>query len=176
MAIELNTTLSALLTATISWDNKNELENSTTKDQNRVDCEISMAEGAGAGQINIMFHDRRTVTSSTPNDDIDLFGALEDVFGRDLEFIDIAAVLIHNRSTTPGDDLLVGAAAVNPWTAPFNGSGTSVVLVGPNSPIVLGNTLDGYAVAAGSTDVLRIAHSGGAADMDYDLVIIGRRN
>lgn len=176
MANQYDTTLTANVNAEISWNFQNALDVSTTKDIDRLKLELGLAAGTGNSQIDEMYHDQRVVTASTPNDDLDLVGVLENVFGRTINFSRVHALLIQNTSTTSGDDLLVGAAASNPWVAPFNGDVNAVVKVGPNSQLVLANNVDGFVVTGGSADVLRIAHDGGAADITYNIALIGRKS
>lgn len=167
-------TLTATLECKLNWQylNDENISVPSDKDQNRNKSE--MASGSGASQLEIMFRDRVTVTPSTPNHDIDLAGVIEDVFGDVLTYTEVLAVLINNLNTASGDFLLVGAAAVFPWTAPFDGSATAKILCGTSSPLVFADVIDGLAVVPGSSDVLRIAHNGVSVnDIVADIVIVG---
>lgn len=167
-------TLTATLDCLINWQYANDEEISAPVDSDRNRSKNELAAGSSANQVEIMYRERVTVTPSTPNHDLDLSGVLADVFGDTLTFTRAVAVLINNLTTTTGNHLIVGAAAANPWTAPFNGSGTATARCGAGSPLVLADLVDGYTVSAGSSDTLRVAHNGVSSDdIEFDIVILG---
>jgi hypothetical protein len=63
----------------------------------------------------------------------------------------------------------VGGAAADPWAEPF-GSADDTVQVMPQSPLLLANLRDGWAVNPGSTDV-EIAAAGGG--VTFDVAVLG---
>jgi hypothetical protein len=99
-----------------------------------------------------------------------------------ISFAKLKAILLMNLSTTAGDILRVGPNANGTplaahIEAPFqSGVSTyqqnSVVAVGADSPLLLCSKKDGWAVANGATDQLRI-YNPGATAVDYKLVLIG---
>lgn len=126
---------------------------------------------------NQLYRARRTVTLATLVDDVDLYGLLENVFGEQVNFLTVYFVFVVNTSTTSGDKITVGGAgsANNAWGAPFDGDQDAKMTVGPNSFTVLADLTDGFAITAGSQDVLRVGHDGVSQDIDYDIVICGEQ-
>ena len=131
------------------------------------------SDGIGPNQTNIMYRARRTVTLSTTTDDIDLAGVLIDIFGNIISFTHVKEIVILNTANVSGEDLLVGGAAANAWTQPFNTSATAKDDLWASGIWVRSAPLSGIAVTAGSSDTLRITHNGSVGDIDYDIVIKG---
>jgi hypothetical protein len=119
---------------------------------------------------------------------LDLAGGLSDVFGNTLIFSNVKAMLIVNKGVpnaspatawtpTAGEDLDVGDAPSNPVTGLWGGSsptGAEKIRVMSGGSFAYVAMQDGFSVAAGSADVLRVAlEGGGSSDVDYDIVIIG---
>lgn len=147
--------------------------------------EVKFAEGTGNTQANEMWWDRRLVTASTPTDDIDLYGSLENVFGRTINFSKIKAVGIQNLgkrdgnggwTLTAGEDLLVlgATAANNGWGGILNGNQDEKIQIESGDIFLITNRLAGWSISAGSTDVLRVVNNG-TDDIEYDIVIGGVR-
>lgn len=140
--------------------------------------------GTGSGQNNKIYRARRTLTVATGTDDLDLTnGSLKDPFGTALVFTAVKFVAIANIgkegtdgsfSITDGEDLLVGGAgaAADAWSAPFNGDQDAVIVLDSGDSLFLSKNLTGFTVSAGTSDVLRIAHSG-TDDITYDIALIG---
>lgn len=178
--------LSSNIKMTTDWRNTlSGIELSNPKDVARREYEKALTDGSGDDNVDIIWHDRRLVTAATPTDDIDIYGGITDVFGNTLSFSAVKKLLIINLglpsgadleiatfTASDGEDILVGAAASNPWTAPFNGDGSAQATVGPDGPLLLMSPKSGYAVAAASSDVLRITHDG-TDDIAYDIIIEG---
>lgn len=149
-------------------------ENKSIAGPNEIKAEFTLEDGTSAGQIDLVFSDRRTL--SVGNEVLDLAGTLTDSFGNTITFAKVMMVLIKNRSTTDGDDLEVGPDATNGWAGAFADASDRVV-------VAAGRTADepglflwfdprGQAVSAGSTDELYIENVG-ANDVDYDILIVG---
>lgn len=167
-------TLTGNLDITTSWAYQNSNDISVVKDTKTLKILSQVwSNGTGPNQINFKYHDRRTVTLSTLTDDIDLAGVLADVFGDTITFIHIKEIVILNRATVSGEDLLIGGAAANAWNQPFNGSATAKDDCWASGIWVRSAPLSGIPVTAGSSDTLRVAHNGSVDDIDYDIVIKG---
>lgn len=129
---------------------------------------MPLANGTGADQANQVWHDTRTLADGA-NETLDLNASLTNQFGESVTFTKLKLILIKNKGTTT---LSVGAAATNQFVA-FVGSATDVVKVPGGGMLVLtAPDATGFAVAAGSTDNLKITNAAGAA-CDYDIVLIG---
>ena len=133
------------------------------------DRTIDLANGTGADQANQVWTDTRTLTSGS-TETLDLNASLTNAIGESVTFTKIKAILIRNKACTT--TLSVGAAATNQFVAIF-GSATDLVKILPGGVFLITSPdSTGAAVAAGSTDNLKIANSAGAS-CDYDIVIIG---
>lgn len=167
-------TLTGNLDITTRWAYKNDDVISPVKDTQALKILAQVwTNGTGPNQTNFMYRARRTVTLATTTDDIDLAGVLTDVFGDTINFAHIKEIVILNRATVSGEDLLIGGAAANPWNQPFNGSGTAKDDCWASGIWVRSAPLSGIPVTAGSSDTLRVTHNGSADDIDYDIVIKG---
>jgi hypothetical protein len=134
---------------------------------------VGLASGTGAGQADRIFHDRRTLAASA-TEDLDLAGSLVDPFGATITFARIKALLIAAAAGNT-NNVIVGGAATNQFLT-WVGAGTHTVVVRPGGVLALlagGADATGYAVTAGTGDLLRIANSAGGTSVDYDIVLIG---
>lgn len=164
--------LSAQVSASLLWLFQDTLGLTTIADSSRLEFAAQLNDGSGAGQANLVWHDLRTVTSGA-NDDLVLSALPQSIFGNtvNLDFAAVKGLLIVNANTATGDELRVGAAPSHAWSAPF-GSATDKVRVPTNSCLLLVNQNDGWNVAAGSADTLRIANPT-SDDIQYKIVIVG---
>jgi hypothetical protein len=165
-------TLSTQISSSLVWLFQDTLGLTTIADASRLEFDAQLADGAGDGQANMVWHDLRTI-AATATDDLTLSGLPQTNFGSSvtISLVSVKALLIVNASTTPGDDLLVGAAATAAWSAPF-GASTDRVRLPADSCLMLVNQLGGWPVAVGTADTLRIANPGSDA-VDYKIVVVG---
>lgn len=132
---------------------------------------IELLDGVGVNQADRLFTDQRTISASS-NDDLDLAGSLADAFGQTITFARIKAILIKAAAANV-NDLVVGAAAANAFVGPF-GASTHTVKVRPGGFLLLAcPDATGWAVTAGTGDILRIANGAGGSSVTYDIVLIG---
>jgi len=166
-------TLNADLAASLAWVFRDELDLSTVSDAAALAYERGLTDGVAADQADKIWHATRTLAGSS-NDDLDLTALALTLFGASLtiNLAKVKAILIVNTSTSAGEILRVGGATSAAFAAPFNDVATSVVEVGPDSPLLLANKKDGWAVAGGSADVLRIANPN-AGSVTYKIAILG---
>ena len=129
---------------------------------------IMYAAGFAVGQADHVVSRTYDINSGL-TEDIDLSSAAaawDDAFGDDVVFHAIKAMLIKNVSALPDTEMQVGAAAATQWAVAWCDSVTSYVRVHQGGVFLLafpGNaTIDGYAVGAGVTDLLRITNAGGS--------------
>lgn len=120
---------------------------------------------AAVNQANCFFSDTRAL-SSGGTEDLDLAGVLTDAFGATITAAEI--VLIYIKSHAAAVNLTIGAATA-PFAGPLGATGTYVVKPGE---WYLAVSETGWAVGAGTTDDLKIL--AGAADLTYDVLILGR--
>lgn len=128
--------------------------------------------GTGAGKADLRFTDTRTLAASA-TEDLDLAGTLLDVFGAALTFVRIKALMI-SAATTNTNNVIIGAAATNPWIGLLNAAGT--ITLRPGQWIGSGSgAADAtcMAVTAGTGDLLKIANSAAGTSVTYDILIVG---
>lgn len=130
---------------------------------------LTMATGTGANQSDVVFSDRRTLAATS--EDFDLVGALTGALGGTVSLAEVTLIAIHNTSSTAADVLSIGGAAATQFAAPFDAADNEIK-VGPGGLFLLTNPIDGFACAAGTTDLLKI--DAGAKTITFDIIVIGR--
>lgn len=139
------------------------------KSELKYERTIDLANGTGADQANQVWSDTRTLTTGA-TETLDLNASLTNAIGESVTFTKVKLLMIRSRACTT--TLSVGAAAATQFVAYF-GSATDVIKILPGGVLLLTSPdASGAAVAAGSTDSLKIANSAGAS-CDYDIVIVG---
>ena len=166
-------TLALDIKASIQWLFEESLDLSTLVDSAKLEYLAGLSDGTGAAQADKIWHDSRSLAASSA-DALDLTSLTQSIHGSTvtIAFAKIKAILIHNLATTPGEDLLLDSSVTNGILTPFNGSATSKVEVPADSPLLLVNRQSGWAVTAGTGDVLRIVNDG-VGSIDYKIVLVG---
>jgi hypothetical protein len=135
--------------------------------QANVSYQAQWAAGSGANAINQSITKTGTLAISTPLTLV--LSAITDDLGRTIAFTKVRELLIKNRGTA---DLTVGAAATNPWTAPFGGVTTAKTTIKPGGVFALAAPdVNGYAVGVGTSEQLKL--DPGATACLYELVLKG---
>lgn len=130
------------------------------------------AAGTGAAAADVLWQDINTLAASA-NTDVDLSGALTRATGGTSVFAKVSGLYIAADAANT-NDVLVGAAATNPWATWLNATGT--LRFRPGAWMVFGvGDLDTtrYAVTATTADLLRFANSGAGTSVTYRVAIIG---
>ena len=135
-----------------------------------VSAILDLLTGVTAGKADLVFADTRTLTASS-TESLDLAGGLTDAFGAAITFVEVVAILIKPASGNT-NNVLVGGAASNGFATPF-GDASDVIKVTPKGFLMLVSD-EGYAVTAGTGDLLKIANSGSGSSVTFDIVIVGR--
>lgn len=133
-----------------------------------VEVVAQYPSGTTSGKQDLLWEDTGSLVATTV--DIDLAGVLTDVFGAATSFVEITGLIIKNNTTTTAHTLTIGGGS-NPWITWLGATGDKVV-IGPSGHISLGNPVDGYAVTAGTGDILRL--DSGANTISYTIQILGR--
>ncbi len=146
------------------------LDDRTATDPINLSRTTSMSNGTGSGKANQSFHDQRSLATGA-NEELDLSGALVDTFGDTITFLKIKAMRFVNQSLV--DDFLIFGAAVNGFDTPIKAAADAIRLK-RGGLIIIEDPLDGYAVTAGTGDLLRIEHEAvTAAAAIYELTLVG---
>lgn len=127
--------------------------------------QATLLDGTGAGQADRLFTDQRTIST---NDDLDLAGVLVDAMGTTLTFARIKAIMIEALAANT-NNITIGAAT-NPWATFLNATGTATLRPGGFVCAYAGNDATGWAVTAGTGDILRLSATGPQV---YNIAILG---
>lgn len=134
---------------------------------------LSLANGALAGQANVIYSDTGTIAASGTAT-LDLAGTLVGALGDTLTFARVKAIIVTAASANT-NNVVVGGAASNGFSSIF-ADATDRVVVRPGGAFVLftgAADLNGYAVTAGTGDQLQIANSGAGTTVTYSIVVVG---
>jgi|SRR3972149_2293241 len=149
----------------VGWD-----WNAGAVDNGRLEYARQFLCGNGSGQAEAVWHTENQTLASGNATVLDLQSLTRMILGVELtiSFQTVKNLLIVNRSTS-GGTLLVGGAENNQWWAPFGRSGDKVA-VPPDSPLLLGNRMEGWPVDAAG-HCLQLAAVGG--DVTYSIAVVG---
>jgi len=134
---------------------------------------LDLAAGTGAGAVDVLYQDTNTLAASG-NIDIDLSGALARAIGGTAVFARVRGIYIAAAAGNT-NNVVVGAAATNQWIT-FLGTTTGTIILRPGAWVLAGvGSADttGWAVTAGTGDLLRITNSAAGTTVDYTIVIVG---
>lgn len=153
----------------VNYQNLNDFNNAV--DAFSKSYSLALTDGTGANQAQKFFRDQRSVNASS-NDDLDLAGGLTDPFGQTLTFTTIKGIWIYSDSANLSS-LTIGNAGSFQFATWV---GAAAHTVGPILPGgffgIYRPDATGYAVTAGTGDILRIANGAGGTAV-YDLILIG---
>jgi len=131
----------------------------------------TVANGTGANQADLVFRDQRTLALST-SENLDLAGSLTDAYGSTITFARIKMVYVKAASDN-GGNIVVGGAAANTFVGWFANSSDKVNVAGGQMFQVVAPDATGWAVTAGTADILKVENDDGAAEATYDIIIVG---
>jgi hypothetical protein len=129
--------------------------------------------GTGAGQVDKIFSDTRTLTASS-SEDLDLAGVLLDVYGATITFARVRGIMI-SAAVGNTNNVLVGGVT-NGWATLLSPAATGIITLRPGAFICAGCGLadaTGYTVTPATGDLLHIANSGAGTSVTYDVIVIG---
>lgn len=131
----------------------------------------SLPSGTANGQADLLFSDTRTILASA-NADLDLAGVLEDAFGAVITMVEVVAIIIV-AATGNTNNVVVKPAASNGFLGPF-GDPSDTISIKPGGMFVITAPAAGWAVAAGTGDLLNLANSGAGSSVVFDIFVLGR--
>lgn len=130
----------------------------------------AFTNGSGAGQVNQMFSDTRTLASNTPESLDFNAGGLLDVFGNALTLTKLK-LLAMSADPTNTTSLTVGN--VTNGIVGFFGAATHSLLLNPGSLLLITSPdAGGYTITAGTGDLLKVSNGNGAS-ANYNIVVLG---
>ena len=155
-----------------SQTNDAEMENTVAK-INQI-WSWKFTEGAAADKIDRFWTDSRTLAATTA-ENLDMAGVLTHVFGTTIAAARVKVIALRHKTPAASAALQLGGHAtlgLNLFGAtPDLDTAQPYLIVPPGGGnIWIGPTAGGVVVNAGSEDMLRI-YNGGAASIDYDIII-----
>jgi hypothetical protein len=164
--------LTSQIKASLNWLFQEALDLANVADDARLEYDKSFADGIAADQADKIWHDSRTLAAAA-NDDLDLNALTNTIFGSTvtINLAKVKAILIVNTATTGGEDLTVGGAAAQEWTA-WVGAAGDKVRVPADSCLLISNRKAGWTVTNGASDTLRITNTG-AGSITYKIAVLG---
>ena len=166
---EVDTRLSFSATAVL--DNRQAFSTVQAGQDEYPSLKVTYTAGTGNNQINRRVTKRYTIAGSA-NQDLDLAASLTDDFGDTITFTKIKELIVSLAAPDGTLKVRVGPQNVtNGWQGPFGGVGASdYVDVFHHQRFV--DPFTGFAVTAGTGDILRI-HNPGGSSVTVDVVIAG---
>lgn len=134
------------------------------------DSQFSFTDGSGANQAGKIFSDTRTLAASA-TESLDFSGVLLDPFGAVITSAKLKALIIKAAAANT-NDVLVGGAASNALSSLF-GDATDIIVVKPGGLFcVVAPQAAGYAITAGTGDLLKVANSSSGTGVTYDIIAL----
>lgn len=163
-------TLTVSMRPTLTWTHVNDLDISDPTDSGVVNTLYSLANGTGANQADLIWHDQRSLDNTSET--LDVAGGLTDGFGATVTFARIKLIYVKNNGTDSTLD--VGGAAANQFATPFAAADNEIVIRPGGWIILYAPGATAYAVTAGTGDNLKIQrNSSDASVQTYDIILIG---
>lgn len=131
---------------------------------------FNLPSGTAASQADLIFSDTRTLGASA-TEDLDLAGSLVDPLGATLAFVTVKAIIVKAAAGNT-NNVAVKPAAANGFIGPFNAAADTLI-VPPSGVVVLVAPVSGWAVTAGTGDLITVTNSGAGTGVTYDVVIVG---
>ena len=162
----LNTTILTKITANQAGSN----DLGTPKFSVNYSDSVSLSDGTGSGQADLLFTDERTIAASA-SEDLDLAAGLTDALGNTLTFATVKAIMIK-ASEDNTNDVTVSPAAANGFLGPF-ADPSDLVSIPPGGSLLVQAPVAGWDVTADTGDLLTIANSSSGTGVTYDIIIVG---
>lgn len=125
---------------------------------------------AALGKADLFYSATRTLAASG-TEDLDLAGVLTNAFGATFTASELMAIVVE-AATGNTNNVVVGGASSNAFLGPF-GAAAHTLAVKPGQYVALIDN-QGWAVTAGTGDLLKIANSSSGTPVTYTITVIGR--
>ncbi len=136
-----------------------------------VEALLSLTAGSDTtSKADILFADTRTITASS-SENLDLAGALANALGATFTAAEVVAIYVKAAKENTNSVVLFGAAS-NAFNGPLSGTTPKLTLAPGDFALLTCKT--GWAVTAGTGDIILAANSGAGSSVSYDIVVIGR--
>lgn len=131
----------------------------------------AFADGTGNNQAQKLYEVKSASLAISGTASIDLAGTLTDIFGATLNLTCVKGIYIEADASNAAD-IKIGPPASNGFLGPF-GAASTTVAVKPGGKVMFLAPLTGWAVTAGTGDLLTITNTGAAATALYTIKIWG---
>lgn len=128
-----------------------------------------MTTGTGINQAQHVWSDQR-VLGSGATETLDMSGLLDNAFGVPVAFTFLRLILVTTSVTSTGL-LYIGPNVSNGLLTPWSGNAADRDRIPPGGLLVKYAPIGGYAVTAGTADLLFATASGGS--VTYQITIVG---
>lgn len=132
---------------------------------------LSFGDGVGAGAVNLLFHDQRTLAASG-TENLDLAATLADKFGQTLTFARIKAVLFVAAAANT-NNVNVTQPAANGVPGMFLAAGDGVAIHPSGMFLWVAPSAAGAVVTPATGDLLTVTNSAAGTSVTYDVLILG---
>lgn len=144
---------------------------SAPEDRLLLNKRFSFTEGTANGQADVMFHDTRTLAASA-TENLDLAGALSNAFGNTVTMAE--AVLLYIEAAADNvNDVEVGPGASNGLLGPFKDASDRIKIAPGKAALFMAGAA-GWAITAGTGDILFVGNGGSGSSVTYKIVVAGR--
>ena len=129
----------------------------------------TLANGTGANQVNMVFHDQRTLADAA-NETLDLNdGSLTDALGVALTLETLKVLYIKNTSVDA--NLLIGGAGAN--SIGLFGDVSDIISLPPGGELLI-TAPDATGIDISTNSDLKLEHDGtGSSNLVYDIIALG---
>jgi hypothetical protein len=162
--------LSSTIKVNIAATQTNPLDLGTGSFPAAASAALTLANGTGNGQADVLFSDQRTITASS-NEDLDFAGVLVGAFGATATFARLK-VLYVKAATANVNNVVITRPAAN--GVPIFAAASDAISVRPGGVFLWACTdATGVVVTAATADLINISNSGAGTSVVYDIVAIG---
>lgn len=147
------------------------LDMETGKSEFNINALTTFTDGDADDKASKIFSDERTLSASA-SEELDLSGSLTDIYGNTLTLTKVKAILVIADDGNT-NDVQVGGSASNGFDAWIGAAGDYVSVKPGGCMLIVAPKSAGYAVTAGTGDLLKIANSSSGTGVTYKIVIIG---
>jgi hypothetical protein len=127
-----------------------------------------ITSGVGVDQADLLFSDQRTLGAGA-NEDLDLAGALLDIYGASLTFVKLRRLVLRAADANP-NNLTLSRPASN--GIPLFIAASDGLIIPPGCSFAWQAPKNGISVTAGTGDLLNVL-AGAGGNHVYDIEIIG---
>ncbi len=161
--------LTALLRGGVSFTYSSDVDRGAATRRKDLPGDQTLANGTGSNQADKAFTDQRSLSASG-SEELDLAGGLT-TNGETLTFVKVKAIVIEAAAAN-GGNIVVGGASSNAFQGPF-GDASDTLEIPAGGKVALFAPVGGWAVTAGTGDLLQIANDDSGSAASYEIDIIG---